>query len=303
MKSTFSFTCATLAFFFVITNPFSLLFAQDTSLHDILIDGEGWQAAASGYNFTDGLACDREGNLYFTDVKGGDGIYKIGLDGKVTQVIKDYPNISGLHVGVDGRFYACQGGKFGRVLVFEKDGSSKELLTGVKPNDLIVTKNGFTYMTETPTNRIYCIPPNAKPFVADEGHVQKPNGITLSLDHSTLAVSEYGGKHVWAWQIGSDGKLTGAAPCMTMWVSPNNAKGIASGDGSTTDEKGRFYVTTELGIQVFDATGRLAGIIAKPGGVKSVVSVEFGGEGQRWLFVAGGGTVYKRKTNTRTAWW
>jgi gluconolactonase len=75
------------------------------------------------------------------------------------------------------------------------------------------------------------------------------------------------------------------------------------GDGSTTDDKGRYYITTELGIQVFDNTGRLAGIIAKPEGVKSIVSVEFAGEGHRWLFVAAGSKVYKRKTQTRTAWW
>ena len=38
---------------------------------------------------------------------------------------------------------------------------------------------------------------------------------------------------------------------MTMLVSPNNAKGESLGDGATTDEAGRYYITTELGIQVF----------------------------------------------------
>ena len=276
--------------------------AQDTSLHQILVDGEDWQVAAEGYTFTDGLASDKDGNLFFTDVKAGKGIYKIATDGKVSLFIDNQPGISGLDIGADGRFYACAN-KTGRVIVLDKDGTEKELLKDVKPNDLVVTKSGIVYMTETPTKRIHCIMPDGKTFVADEGRVLRPNGITLSLDQSTLAVSEHGGKNVWTWQIGKDGKLSGGAPSMTMQVSPNNAKGEALGDGSTTDANGRFYVTTELGIQVFDATGRLAGIIAKPAGVKSVVSVEFGGEKHQWIFVAGGDKIYKRKTQTHAAAW
>ena len=49
--------------------------AQDTSTHDILIDGEEWQEAVTGQTFTDGLASDPEGNLYFTDLSGG--VYEI----------------------------------------------------------------------------------------------------------------------------------------------------------------------------------------------------------------------------------
>jgi enterochelin esterase family protein len=52
------------------------LFAQDTSLHEYLIDSEPWKEAASGYAFTDGLCVDAAGNLFFTDVKAGKGIYK-----------------------------------------------------------------------------------------------------------------------------------------------------------------------------------------------------------------------------------
>ncbi|MEZ5387681.1 MAG: hypothetical protein R3F13_19405, partial [Prosthecobacter sp.] len=59
-------------------------FAQDTSLHDYLIEGEPWKEVAAGYAFTDGLCCDAAGNLFFTDVKGGEGIYKLDVDtGKV----------------------------------------------------------------------------------------------------------------------------------------------------------------------------------------------------------------------------
>jgi enterochelin esterase family protein len=275
--------------------------AQDTSTLDILVDGEGWQEAVTGYTFTDGLASDAEGNLLFTDVKSGKGVYKLGPDGKSSLLIDGQPGISGLAYGADGRLYACLN-KTGQVVVFEKDGTLKELVKDVKPNDLIVTKAGFVYFTETPTKRIHCITPEGKTFVADEGHVIRPNGITLSADQSSLAVSEHGGKHVWTWQIQADGTLTGAEPYMTMLVSPNNAKGEALGDGATTDEKGRFYVTSEPGIQMFDSMGRHSGTIAPPFFGAKIVSVEFAGKDHDWLFVCAGDKIYKRKTSTRGAW-
>lgn len=285
----------------LLFSPFVGLTAQDTSLHDNLVPGEDWQEAVTGFAFTDGLATDMAGNLLFTDVKSGKGIYQLGQDGKVTLLIDNQPGISGLAPGPDGRLYACQN-KAGKVVVFEKDGTVKELVKDVKPNDLIVTSKGFVYFTETPTKRIHCITPEGKTFVADEGQVLRPNGITLSADQSTLAVSEHGGSKVWAWQIQPDGTLKGGAPYMTMLVSPNNAKGEALGDGSTTDEKGRYYVTSELGIQVFDATGRLAGTISPPYLGAKIVSVEFAGPGRDWLYVCAGDKIYKRKTNTRGAW-
>ena len=196
--------------------------AQDTSLHDILIEGEVWQPAVKGFTFCDALAADAEGNLYFSDVKNGKGIYKLGLDGNVTLAVDNLPGISGLRVSADGRIYACQN-KASRVIVIDKDGSVKELIPNIKCNDLTATKDGFVYVTETPTRRIHCITPDGKTFVADEGHVTRPNGITLSLDGTTLAVSEHGGVNVWAWQIQPDGKLLGAEPYMTMLLAPLNA--------------------------------------------------------------------------------
>lgn len=276
--------------------------AQDTSLHDVLVEGEDWKPAVTGFVFCDGLAADAQGNLFFSDVKNGKGIYKLGLDGKVDLVVDGHPGISGLRLSANGRIYACEN-KAQRVVAIEKDGSVKELATGVKCNDLTATKDGYVYFTETPTKRVYGVTPDGKPFIADEGHVNRPNGITLSLDGNTLAVSDHGGLNVWTWQIQPDGKLTGAEPYMTMLLKPLKEKKEALGDGSTTDAKGRYYVTTEIGIQVFDNTGRLSGVITKPTPESKFVSVQFAGEGHQWLFVSAGDTIWKRRTQTKGAQW
>ena len=271
----------------------ALASAQDTSLHDYLIDGEPWKEAAAGYAFTDGLCTDAAGHLYFTDVKAGKGIYRLdAATGKTELFLDNLPGISGLQIGPDGRFYACHN-REQRIIAISMKGEVEVLLTGVKCNDLVVSRKGHLYFTETPTQRIHLITADRRHVIADEGKVQKPNGITISPDERTLAVSEHGGKHVWTWQIGDDGRLSGGAPFMTMWLPVG--KETAAGDGATTESLGRYFVTTELGVQIFDPAGRLAGIIAKPVADGKVVSAEFAGKDHNVLYVAAGERIFSRK--------
>ncbi|MBK8095340.1 MAG: SMP-30/gluconolactonase/LRE family protein [Verrucomicrobiaceae bacterium] len=269
------------------------LSAQDTSLHEFVIDDQPWREAAGGYDFTDGLCTDTAGNVFFTDVKSGKGIYKIDVTtGKADLFLDNLPGISGLQIGPDGRFYACQN-KAQRIVAITMQGQVEELLANVKCNDLVVSKAGHLYFTETPTKRIHLITAAKKHLIADEGHVTRPNGITLSSDEQALYVSDHGGKHVWAWKIAADGTLSAAAPYMTMWLP--TGKEEAFGDGATTESKGRIFVTTELGVQIFDPAGRLSGILAKPEPQRKVVSVEFGGKDHDILYVAAGDKIFARK--------
>ncbi len=271
--------------------------AQDTSLHDYLIESEPWKEAVTGQTFTDGLCADADGNLLFSDVKNGKGVYKLEVgSGQVSLVHDNLPGISGLQFGPDGKLYATHN-KEQRVISIDDAGKVEVLVTGVKCNDLVVTKKGFVYFTETPTRRIHCITPDKQHRIADEGHVTKPNGISISIDEQTLVVSDYGGKNVWTWRIAEDGALSAAAPYMTMQTQPGKEE--AAGDGMTTEEKGRYFVTTDLGIQVFDLTGRLSGIIAKPVATGKIVSVEFAGKEHDTLFVAAGDKIFSRKLKVK----
>ena len=271
--------------------------AQDTSLHEFLFDNEPWKEAASGHAFTDGLCVDKDGNLLFTDVKAGKGIYRRdAATGAISLFVDGIPGISGLQYGEDGKIYACHN-REQRVIAIGPDQKIEVLVTGVTCNDLAVTKSGFVYFTETPTKRVHCITPDRQHRVADEGHVTRPNGIAISPDQQTLAVSDHGGKHVWTWRIETDGTLTAAAPYMTMQLPVG--KHEALGDGMTAESKGRWFVTTDLGIQVFDPLGRLAGIIAKPVPGGKVVSVEFAGKDRDVLFVAAGEKIFSRKVRVR----
>ena len=66
----------------------------------------------------------------------------------------------------------------------------------------------------------------------------------------------------------------------------------------TIDSEGRIYCTSHLGLQVFDAQGKLLGIIDKP--QKSwLANAVFAGPELDTLYVTSMSRVYKRKMNAR----
>ena len=271
------------------------LTAQDMPLSDVLIDGEGWTVVADGYGFTDGAATDVEGNFYFSDVSKGDTINKISVDGKLSVFAEQATRISGLQFGPDGKLYACQAGNPGKILAFDQAGKQTVIAENVQPNDLVVTAKGGIYFTETGKAQVTYIAPGQEPVAAGTGP-SKPNGIALSPDQETLAVSDYGGENVWVWRIAPDGKLEFSQPYMTMRLPA--AEQPSKGDGMATDAAGRYYVTSAVGLQMFDPTGRMGGVILPPQ-AKPLVSVEFSGAELSYLYVCCGDKIFRRKTKSK----
>jgi gluconolactonase len=279
--------------------PLGPVLGQDMPLSQILAEEGGWELVAEGYEFTDGLSSDAEGHLYFSDVKGGDAVYRVDPEGKVSAFVPEAPGISGLKWGADGRLYACVS-REQRVVVFADGKEAAELAREVRPNDLVVTHDGNLYFTMTPTSEIRRIDPSGKMSVVSAGVVGRPNGIALSPDQGTLAVSDHGGKHAWVFRIESDGSLAHPGAYMELRTPEENPE-VSKGDGMTTDVHGRYYVTSAVGLQIFDPTGRLCGVLPAPDPAVPMVSVAFAGPGHEWLHVANGGKIWRRKTKTRGA--
>jgi enterochelin esterase family protein len=272
--------------------------AGDEALSGILVEGEDWQLVAEGFGFTDGACADADGNFYFMDLGKGTAIQRISTDGKVTAFIKDAPKCSGLKFGPDGRLYACtQGPKKQLVAMEVPSGNPTVLADNVQPNDLIVSHKGYVYFTETGKGQVTIVDAKGNVRVGATG-ISAPNGITLSPDEGTLVVSEYRGTNVWAYRVNADGSLDAGARYMTLGTPVGKAD--SGGDGSTTDAMGRYYVTSHLGIQMFDSTGRLGGIIAKPSS-KACVSVTFAGPDHEYLYACASDKIFRRKLKARGA--
>ena len=276
----------------------------DMTLLRQLIPGESWEVVADKLGFADAPCTDAEGNFYFCDMK-APAVYKVSVtDGTRTELVKE--SVSGLEFGPDGLLYACQGSSKRVLSIHPQTGEVKEVANNVVPNDLAVSADGFVYITETGAQKVTRISIKTGEVVTADTGINRPNGIVLSNDQGTLAVSDYGGESTWLFRVNPDGSLDGKIPTMTMRL-PIDPKGefkfnqpppympTAQGDGSAVDKSGRYYVTSALGVQIFDPTGRLCGVLPKPQASQPLTSCVLAGVNHEYLYITNGDTVFRRK--------
>lgn len=279
--------------------------AVDMTLHRLLIEGEGWQPVLTGLAFADAPTTDAAGNFYFSDMRPpAAGVYKVAPDGTKTRLSEE--GVSGLKFGPDGRMYACQGAKKRLIAIHPATAAVEEIATDVQPNDLVVTARGHIFFTETGKKQVTFVDAKTKEKRVAASALANPNGIALSPDQETLAVSEAGGEFVWTFRIQPDGRLDANTPYMTLrrpidqkgefkFNEPPPYKKASGGDGMTSDSIGRFYVTSAVGVQVFDPTGRLCGVLTKPQPDKPLTSCTLSGPDRSYLYVTNGDKIYRRK--------
>lgn len=277
----------------------------DLTLLNLLIPGESWEVAADNLGFADALCSDQDGNVYFCDMK-APAVYRISAkDGTKTEVTKE--SVSGLEFSPDGSLlYACQGAK-GRVIsINPSTGEVKTVAEGVKPNDLAVTRDGFILFTDTGASQVTRINPKTGEVTPVDTGITRPNGIALSNDGGTLAVSDYGGTHTWTFRVSAGGVLDAKMPTMPMRLAIN-PKGefrfnepppyveTSRGDGMAVDKVGRYYVTSDLGVQIFDPTGRPCGVLPKVDPAEPLVTCILAGPDHSSLYIAHGSKIFRRK--------
>lgn len=276
----------------------------DLTLLNLLIRDQSWEVVAKDLGFADALCADRAGNVYFCDMKAS-AVVRIGTDGSRKVICKEA--VSGLKFSPDESvLYGCQGAKNRVIAINPGSGEVKVVAEGVKPNDLAVTKDGFILITETAAKQVTRIDPKTgETRVVDTG-ITKPNGIALSNDDGTLAVSDYGGAHTWTFRVNKGGVLDAKMPTMPMRL-PIDPRGefkfnepppyvqTSEGDGMAVDAAGRFYVTSKLGVQVFDPTGRPCGVLPKVDTDQPLTSCVLAGPDHGTLYIAHGKTIYRRK--------
>lgn len=278
----------------------------DDALVKILPQEGGWEQVMDGLGFTDAACSDADGNFYFSDLRAAK-LYKVGADGKATVWFEGNPKISGMKFGPDGRLYAASQGsvsgpKDEKKTIVAIDPDSKKvtvIATDVTPNDLVVSKAGWIYFTDTAAGTVIMCPTQTRkmprPRVA-AGGINKPNGIGLTPNGKFLFVSEYGGTNVWSFMLNDDGTPSAGERYMDLRAPVNRSD--SGGDGMTVDQDGRTFITSYAGIQIFDPTGRLSGVLAKPGD-KGCVSVAFAGTDRSWLYACATDKIFRRKTLTK----
>ena len=262
----------------------------DLALSGLLIPGKDWEPVVEDLKFVDAACSDAEGNFYFSDLGGGTGLHKIAADGTKSVFNAMATGISGMKFGPDGRLYACHN-KEKRIIAIDAAGNVEILMTDVGCNDLVVTTKGQVYVTVTGKKQVVLVEGAGKNRPVDTG-ITAPNGIALSPDNETLAVSDYAGVAAWAFRIEKSGDLGARNPVFPYRDFGNTVEG--KGDGMTSDKEGRWYVSTQAGVEVYDSNGRPIGLILAPTPA-AVTSITMSGPGMHWLFLLTQGKIYKRE--------
>jgi enterochelin esterase family protein len=272
----------------------------DEALSKVLPEDSKWELVGEDYGMTDAACGDADGNFYFCDTPNAT-IWRVPTNG-VPEKWEQGLKAGGLKFGPDGRLYATvqkEGAVKARIVAIDSTTKAiSDIAMDVNPNDLVVSKAGWIYFTDTDAGQIQMIPITPKdserPQPVASG-ILGPNGVTLSPNQKFLAVSEFNGKNVWFYSIRTNGQIAVGEPYMTMCVPFD--KTSSGGDGMVTDAEGHYYVTSYAGIQMFDKTGRMGGVIADPNDARCL-SIGFGGANKEWLYACNGKQVWRRKMLT-----
>ena len=250
-----------------------------------------------GFKGLEGPVATPDGGLYFSDIP-ANRTYKLDAKGNIAVARENTKGSNGLFLAKDGRLLAAESGG-PRIVAVTPDGRVTALATesGGKPlrapNDVIADSKGGVYFTDPAprpspdvapkeTGNVHYIRPNGEVLLLD-GQIQRPNGITRSIDEKVLYVGDTEGEYLYAFDIQQDGRVTNKRPFAKLLEPEKGSLGPRSrADGMALDSMGRVYVSTAAGIQVIDPRGTHLGIIRLPTVARNLA---FGGPRRQTLYL------------------
>jgi len=279
--------------------------SKNQFLMDILAEDKGWELVGENYGFTEGIAVNAKGEVFFQDIPNAK-TYKIGPNGKPEVYIADSKKASGTTFSAAGDMITITGGwsepPTKEVHRYKTAGSYTVVAAETPGNDVTLAFNGNIYVTspdgrERPS-KLYLIKPQGEKSTVDEG-LKFANGLCLSPDQTQLYVTESATHWVWVYQIQPDGTLSHKQKY--GWLHVRDEDENAWSDGLKCDRDGRIYVTSLSGIQVMDQLGRVNAILPVPKSKGQASNLCFGGPDFDILYVTCHDKVFRRKVKVKGA--
>jgi gluconolactonase len=189
----------------------------------------------------------------------------------------------------------------GRITVIAESFQGKRLNS---PNDVVVKSDGSIWFTDPPYgilsdyeghkaeaengNNVYRVDGQSGEIKIVADDFIRPNGLAFSADEKKLYIVDSAGgrtkgqpKHIRAFDVGDDGKLSGGkefADCTAGRF-----------DGMRLDTAGRIWAATDDGVHCLDTDGTLIGKIKIP---EICANVVFGGAKRNYLYVCATNSLY-----------
>lgn len=259
------------------------------------------------FKFTEGPAADKNGVVYFSDIPAS-RVYRLESDDQVSVFREPSNHTNGSMFNAEGELVSCE--MDGQVVVVSADGKQVRPLAAMyqgqrfnAPNDLVIDRADGVYFTDPHFQAPNPLPQGvtAVYYVGGGGLVKRliddlkaPNGVILSVDEKTLYVVPSGQAEVMAYPVESPGKI-GQGKVFCRLKQPEG-KDSSGGDGLTIDTKGNLYITTGLGIQVFDRDGKHLGIIEVP---EQPANCTFGGKDFQTLYITARTSLYRAEMEAK----
>jgi gluconolactonase len=281
--------------------------AQDFGTHTLPADladpaakvlGAMNKAPNNGRNlgYSEGPACDAEGNLYFTEDNAGSGnIWKLAITGQTSNFYNGPGLPNGLEFDNSGKLFSAEKGG---IATYDKTGGASRAMLPMNPplnanyrvNDLSIASNGAMWFTNhAQGNQFFYRDPAGKVTTYESSNplgTTIPNGIEYIEEKKMLLVLSDGDKKAYRFDVADDGTISNR----TTFAA------IAEPDGLTLDEKGNIYLCSYNDgiVYVYASTGGAPlGKITVGGKTGNVVNCVFGGADGMTLFMAGNGGTYK----------
>lgn len=266
--------------------------AQDMPLSLVLLPGENWQLVPGEMPFVGDLASGADGDVYVTHHEGRQ-IDRIDREGKRHVFARPSAAVMGLAFAPDGRLYACQSHK-NRIIALDAQGRESVLVEDLPAFFLAVTRSGSIYATVPSENTIYRVGKDGKKQRVERS-MPTALGVTLWRDQGTLVVGDMEGLHLTAFRIKKDGDLNAREQYYTLRRPPGEESLVPA---MTVDSADRLYAATREGVQVFDPTGRMSGVLLRPER-QPVRALAFGGADLDRLYIVCGTKLYVRKMKAK----
>ena len=262
------------------------------------LDGVGApELVEGGFDFLEGPQWRvAEGDLLFTDIP-ANTVHRLDATDTVSNFRTPSANTNGLEIDPMGRVLMAE--HSGRQVTRTVDGTTIEAVASTymgdrfnSPNDLVARSDSTIYFTDPPYglmgpreidfNGVFRVEPDGTVHAEWEGALSsRPNGIGLSPDESILYMADTASGDITAWDVASDGSLSGERLFASTAGGP---------DGMAIDVWGNVWVTSSDGVEVFAPDGSRWGNIDFP---MQPANCAFGGDDRMTLYVTARTALYR----------
>jgi enterochelin esterase-like enzyme/sugar lactone lactonase YvrE len=260
-------------------------------VRDVIIPNQNWEMAAQGYGDARGPACNSKGEVFFVDAT-ANKIYRIGIDGKVSEFLPDAGHANGIAIDAQDNIYTVSK-TTGNVMRYDASGKGTVYASGIPGLYALAMPDGGLYVTAynkpEEASRIWHIKDGKS--VAIDSDIKLPTGLAYRPDQWLLSVADGRSKWVYSYQIQPDGTLINKE--RFFWLNVQDWEDDAGAESVCYSKEGRMFVATRSGIQVSADDGPTQIILPVPDRSR-VLGVCLGGPEMNTLFAFCGDKVWKR---------